>query len=103
MPGAYKLIPPVDQDYPDHMKLIAVKNDPGFSLGFGVVVNANKAQDQVAKVVVGLLAVLFPHSVEAIDQNCKIITIKLDFHRKTPFELQIGGLIVMIIHSIILR
>ena len=103
MPGAYKLIPPVDQDYPDHMKLIAVKNDPGFSLGFGVVVNVNKAQDQVAKVVVGLLAVLFPHLVEAIYQNRKIVTIKLDFHRKTPFELQTSRMVVVITQLIILR
>lgn len=86
MPGVYELISPVDQDNADHMELIAVKNDPGFALGFGVVVDIDKTEDQVAKIVIGLLAVLFPHGVEAVDHNCKIITIKLDFHRKAPLE-----------------
>ena len=95
MPGAYKLIPPVDQDYPDHMKLIAVKNDPGISLRLDVVVDIDKAEDQVAKIVIGLLTVLLPHGVESIDQNCKIIAIKLDFHGKAPLYQIVADKIIL--------
>ena len=67
MPGAYELISPVDQDYADHMELIAVKNDPGFALGLGVVVDIDKAKNQVAKIVIRFLAVMSAHGVESVD------------------------------------
>ena len=61
MPSAYELIPPVDQYYADHMEFIAVKYDFGFTLWFGVVIDINEPQNQVAKVVIGFLTVLPPH------------------------------------------
>ena len=66
MSGAYELIPPVDQDYADHMEFIAVKNDLGLTFRFGVFADTNKAKDKIAEVVINLLAVLLTHGVKAI-------------------------------------
>ena len=66
MPGAHKLISPVDQDYADHMDLIAVKYDPGIALGLGVVVDIDKAKDQAGYVIIDLLTIIIPHGVSPL-------------------------------------
>jgi len=62
------------------MQLVIIEINARLAFWSVIIVNVDDPEKQIAEIIIGLLAVLYSHGIQAVDKNCKIVVVEFDFH-----------------------